>query len=139
MDACPERFSWFFYWIPKVQKLLFRGTVCHVRRTLARSAFHGFSIGFQRCKGFSLLNLCSAYSHFQSRVLFAPPWQYAPRHRILSFEPAQFLRALSEQSALCTSFLYFPQASLHSCGRLFRRRCFVFRPDDAFQKRFSWF
>ena len=19
-DACPERFSWFFYWIPKVQK-----------------------------------------------------------------------------------------------------------------------
>ena len=39
----------------KKQKLLrsdsfFSGAVCFVRRTLARSAFHGFSIGFQRCK-----------------------------------------------------------------------------------------
>ena len=25
--------------------------MCFVRGTLARSAFHGFSIGFQRCKG----------------------------------------------------------------------------------------
>ena len=41
-DACQKRFSWFSDWIPKVQK-------CFVRRTLARSAFHGFSIGFQRC------------------------------------------------------------------------------------------
>ena len=24
--------------------------MCFVRRTLARSAFHGFSIGFQRCR-----------------------------------------------------------------------------------------
>ena len=30
--------------------LLFRGTVCIVRRTLAQSAFHGFSVGFQRGK-----------------------------------------------------------------------------------------
>ena len=28
----------------------FSGAVYFVRRTLARSAFHGFSIGFQRCK-----------------------------------------------------------------------------------------
>ena len=28
----------------------FSGAVCFVRRTLARSAFHGFSIRFQRCK-----------------------------------------------------------------------------------------
>ena len=28
----------------------FSGAVCFVRRTLARSAFHGFSIGFKRCK-----------------------------------------------------------------------------------------
>ena len=34
----------------EVLTLEFRGTVCHVRRTLARSAFHGFSIGFQRYK-----------------------------------------------------------------------------------------
>ena len=81
-----------------------------------------------RITGVHLLNLCSAYSHFQSRVLFAPPWQYAPRHRILSFEPAQFLRALSEQSALCTSFLYFPQASLHSCGLLVSSPVLCFSP-----------
>ena len=30
-----------------------RGIVCFVRRTLARSAFHGFSIGFQRCKSWN--------------------------------------------------------------------------------------
>ena len=32
----------------------FSGAVCFVRRTFARSVFHGFSIGFQRCK--SVLN-----------------------------------------------------------------------------------
>ena len=46
---CLRKFSHIFE-CGAVQKLLFRGTVCHVRRTLARSAFHGFSIGFQRCK-----------------------------------------------------------------------------------------
>ena len=30
----------------------FSGAVCFVRRTFARSAFHGFSIWFQRCKSY---------------------------------------------------------------------------------------
>ena len=33
----------------------FSGAVGFVRRTLARIAFHGFSIGFQRCKSVQML------------------------------------------------------------------------------------
>ena len=47
--------------------LLFRGTVCRVRRTLARSAFHGFSIGFQRCKSWNPLSF-SVAQKLESRV-----------------------------------------------------------------------
>ena len=44
----------------------------------------------------------SSYSYLQSRVLFAPPGHYASHHRLLSFDIAQFLFAVSEQSALGT-------------------------------------
>ena len=57
-----------------------------------------------------------------------------------SFESAQSLRALSEQSAVCSFFslvLFIPRCIV-AVGRFLLRGC-VFRPDDACQKRFSWF
>ena len=39
----------------------FSGAVCLVRRTLARSAFHGFSIGFKRCKSVNLVDLVKSF------------------------------------------------------------------------------
>ena len=61
-----------------------------------------------RITGFHFLNLCSSYSHYQSRVPCAQPRHCAPHHRISCFDSAHFLLALSEQSALCTFFISFP-------------------------------
>ena len=52
-----------------------RSGVCFVRRTLARSAFHGFSIGFQRCQWlfifmiFCMLRSSYSYEYLKKRKL----------------------------------------------------------------------
>ena len=45
----------------------FSGAVCFVRRTHARSAFHGFSIGFKRSK--KRVNLVDLVKSFQTSIL----------------------------------------------------------------------
>ena len=44
------------------------------------------------------------------------------------YDVAQFLLAMSEQSALCTFFLYFPQASRRCCGLLVSSPVLCFSP-----------
>ena len=90
----------------------FSGAVFFVRRTLARSAFHGFSMGFQRRKRgyFAVL-----ISFLQSRVLAAPSGHML-RITGIFFDSVQPLLALSEQRALCTFFPLLLAASLRPDG-----------------------
>ena len=76
-------------------QLLFRGTVCHVRGTLARSAFHGFSIGFQRCRSVpqrrtckscrSLQELSKKYFVFSTSIYLQNLASIQPRTGLLKF------------------------------------------------------
>ena len=85
-DACPQRFSWFFYWIPKVQKCV-NGS----HETEKRDILQFLIILAEQ------IAICtSRHSHF--------------------FDSVQPLLALSAQRALCTFFSLLLQATLLRCG-----------------------
>ena len=83
----------------------FSGAVCFVRRTLARSAFHRFSIGFQWCKGvFSQrrisVNLVDLVKSFKKRELFKRVFNCKHRLRYSREWASQSLPNISQKFTL---------------------------------------
>ena len=110
----------------------FSGAVCFVRRTLARSAFHGFSIGFLRHKSF--LTQCSPYSHCQSSVHCAPSFRYSSRPRCLEFflvfrfesQSVKERKSSEGNSTGWQSFAYMFSCSLDRHAEIcFRYKCLI--------------
>ena len=80
-------------------------------------------IDFQASQRFGFSNPCSSTSHKSSRVPFAPASQ-----RFYLFESVQFSLAQTEQSALCTFFIYFLQALLRRFGLIVSSPVISFSP-----------
>ena len=83
------------------------------------------SLRSERCKG-----ICAVHT----RTTWAKCRASRRSHVLDLFSLAQ-----TAQSAFCTFFIFFPRLRCAAAVLLFLRRCIVFRPDDASQKRFSWF
>ena len=91
----------------------FSGAVCFLRRTLAQSAFHGFSIGFQRYKKVCYwipkvqkrVNLVDLVKSFQTSIYFLYLQISAsiqPRTSLLKFEGEGSQRPSSRDDVVIT-------------------------------------
>ena len=90
----------------------FSGAVCFVRRTLARSAFHGFSIGFQRCKSVPTRTVRAAC---MVHLLFATPLGLAASLRSDGFVSGavSFIRRTLARSAFLGFQIWI--LKVHNC------------------------